>query len=167
MHTVSIRCAYWIAIALLLNAATASAYAAPENAVMEELSGKGLHAQQPITFTAFRGSKLLVVLWRSDCTPCMTEMPAIVNAATAHPHLQVALLALEDAATARAHLHVRLPANVHVLVAQHKGAAMLSAQGDSTGMLPFSQFLHADGKLCQTHIGILGTDRINQWIQSC
>lgn len=109
----------------------------------------------------------LVTFWRSDCAPCQREVPFILTQAKQHPELLFIILSLQDEQTTQQSLRSSLPANVSVSIAGGSAEQMLRQYGDSRKALPLSVFFHADGKICGTHQGLLGTIMLNKWIAAC
>jgi thiol-disulfide isomerase/thioredoxin len=125
------------------------------------------NAGNTITLDYFRGRPLLVAFWRSDCAPCTQERPILNAIASAHPDLQVALVSLDGDVYKQRHFPVPSASNIKVLEAEGDAEKTLRQMGDARAALPFSVFLHADGKTCDTHYGLLGTDRADEWVKGC
>lgn len=120
----------------------------------------------PLTAQADPQRKL-VTFWRSDCAPCQREVPFVLEQAKLHPELLFIFLSLQDEETTRQSLHAALPVNVSVSIAGASAEQMLRQYGDSRKALPLSVFFHADGKICGTHQGLLGTVMLDKWIAAC
>jgi thiol-disulfide isomerase/thioredoxin len=139
----------------------------PLPAGAEELALKPLASGKTITLKEFRGSPLLLAFWRSDCAPCMTETPILLEIAKQHAALNIAIVSLQDEAHTRKHLAARPAPNIQVLIAAGDAKQTLEGMDDARAALPYSVFLSADGSVCRTHTGLLGTDTVDEWIKRC
>jgi thiol-disulfide isomerase/thioredoxin len=107
------------------------------------------------------GAPALILFWRSDCAPCRKELAMLPALVAAHPDLPIAVIALRDEK-----IPAGLPPTVQFSLAANADA-MLASFGNVRHTLPFSAMRRADGTICATHTGLLGRDRVNQWVQSC
>lgn len=147
--------AAWLFAAFHANAAT-----------LDSLSFQPLQGGKPVTMAALHGHKTLVAFWRSDCAPCLHEMAILPAIVRENPTLPMVLVSLQDRDHTRESLQ-NMAFNMQVLVAQNNGGDVMRAFGNSKASLPFSVMLRADGSVCATHEGILGTQRINEWVKRC
>ena len=120
-----------------------------------------------ITLDHFKGHPLLVAFWRSDCAPCIAERPALNDIAHAHPDLQLVLVTLDGDTYKERHFPAPSAPNMTVLTATGAPGETLKELGDKNEGLPFSLFVSADGKICATHSGLLGTDLADTWMAKC
>ena len=116
--------------------------------------------QMPIT-----NQPTILLFYSRDCAPCQQEMamlPALVKAA---PHWQFSLLELskpDKALAAKAN-------SLHVTIYNRAvaGLALLKQLDDQQMALPFSVAVNAQNQICGQRIGLLGSDIIKDWEQSC
>ena len=121
----------------------------------------------PVSLDQWRGQKLLVLFWRPDCSPCLTEARILPTIARQFADLPIALVSLQDVQDTRAHLPV-MPRNVHVLIARDDGQKVLAAFGnDRTLALPYSVMLNMQGTVCDRHYGIISPQKISSWRRQC
>jgi len=128
---------------------------------------KEAKADEAFTLDRFRGHPLLIAFWRSDCAPCVTETPILLKIAAAHREVPVALISLQDKAHTLKHFADNPAPNIQVLVAEGKMKDTLNALGDERSALPFSVYLRADGSVCHTRYGLLGTAVADAWVRQC
>ncbi len=115
---------------------------------------------------AMEASPQLVIYWRSDCAPCMQELKNLPTIARKNPGMTIELVALRDDAKTQ-QLTQYLPENVQLSMADEATKNQMRAYGNPSMALPFNVALHADGSLCQTHRGLLGTVRAKDWAAQC
>ena len=157
---------YFIALVIMLFCTPLRAGEAAE-LTFTELLGAKLETTQTITPEMWKGKPALLVFWRSDCAPCLQEMQHFPDMAAQNKDLPIMLISLHDVAHTRRHAPITA-SNVHVLVAENDGKAILSAFGNTrTLALPYSVMLDATGKVCGKYYGILSPDKIKEWRKSC
>lgn len=122
---------------------------------------------ESVSLDRFRGHKLLVAFFRSDCPPCVAEQPILSDIAKAYPDLHVALVTLDGDAYHERHFPLPAASNITVLSSREDTGPTLVAMGDKEQSLPFSVMLRADGKTCKTHAGLLGTALADDWVRQC
>ena len=127
---------------------------------LQALDGSAFDAQ------AFVGQRpVLLNFWAPWCPPCVQELPLIAGqyAAISSEHGQTqaqapfALLAvaLDDLAPVQRFWQQRQLPAITPVVAGYAGMAWMKALGNSTGQLPYSVLLGADGAILQQHLGAL------------
>ena len=121
----------------------------------------------PISPTSLINKQALLIFWRSDCPPCRKELPAILTTAHNHPALEVVFISLQRGVPIRSFLPASLPGNIHVWATESDETSVLSEYGESRPALPYAVALHNDGSLCEKHQGMLGTQVMDEWAQSC
>ena len=122
---------------------------------------------QPFALQSLNGAPALLIFWRSDCAPCLKEIAILPKIAGAHPELPVVLVSLQDAAHTLDYRRASWPANMRLLVTAQRPEAVLEMFGDKRRALPYSAMLRANGDLCQSRYGILGTAIVNDWLHAC
>jgi len=153
--------AYWL-LALAIGMAAFPTLADASDAMFFQ----PLASDKTLTLASFRGRPALIAFWRSDCPPCVAERPMLLSIARAHANLRVAIISLQD------EMHTRkafadLPGNMEVLLSKNDAGETLRALGDGDSALPYSVFLHADGSVCETRRGLLGTRIAGDWMKRC
>ena len=152
------------ALVLALVSATAAWAAAgegrPSPLRLETLDGKPLATSMAVgpTIVAFR---------RADCGPCLIELrDARAYAAAARPG-RLLFVGLQDLAALK--LAATKAAAPPELVAHGVGepAMILTAFGATPPRLPLAVALDRSGRICDRHMGLLGTDRVRAWAQGC
>lgn len=132
------------------------------------LSFRQIYPQDKIvTLGHAQNAPVLVIFWRSDCAPCRIEQPILIEVARSHPQLHIALISLQDEAQTRNYFGTSPASNMAILIAQDNAKKILLSMGDTRAALPFSAYLNADGTICETHYGVLGTEIVNNWIEEC
>lgn len=104
----------------------------------------------------------LMLFSRSDCPPCLQEMKIVPEIAKEHSNLSINVIALDKKYPATV-----FPPNVHVVLAGEKENEIIRRAGNTRFVLPFSMFLNSDGIICGRHYGILGTQQVNKWVNTC
>jgi peroxiredoxin len=147
----------------------AGSASAPESVRMPEVDDL-LGKQRPdfthqsidgTTFSAsdFDGRVWLINFWATWCKPCIDEMPMLSELRSKEngTGLEVVGIALDDADRARKfaeELSIAYP----ILVGKADVVLTGRRYGNSTGLLPFSVLIDADGIIRWTHLGALERD---------
>lgn len=109
----------------------------------------------------------IVLLWRSDCAPCLVELSRLPALQAAAGKAAIVTLALESAARARATAQLRGISTTSGYVTTISPRTVLASSDGGLAFLPKAVALSADGKVCDTHVGILGTDKVREWAARC
>lgn len=117
--------------------------------------------------SALNGQPHVVLLWRSDCAPCLIELQnfAALEAATGAGRLVT--IAIEPVGQARQTLHQFNVPPHPAFVAQGDATVFLEAISDGGRRLPLALALDRRGHICARHVGLLGTDLARAWIRQC
>ncbi len=115
----------------------------------------------------FDGAVLLVNFWATWCSPCVEEMPMLsgLQQKYAGEGVKIIGIALDDADRARefaADLSIKYP----VLVGQADVVLTSRRFGNTTGMLPFSVLVDANGIIRWTRLGALTREELEKQIQA-
>lgn len=134
-------------------------------------TGKDLHFDEltgkPVNLDRWQGRNVLVLFWRPDCSPCLTEVRALPTIARQNADLLIALVSLQDGAQTRGRLPA-LPTNVQVMIARDDGRRVLAAFGnDQLLALPYSVMLNRRGAVCERHYGIITPQTVVNWRSRC
>jgi thiol-disulfide isomerase/thioredoxin len=133
-------------------------------AVAPDLAFRDLDGQ-PHRLSEWRGKLLLLNFWATWCTPCLKEIPLLVETQREHgPRgLQIVGIAMDDAAPVRAFAQ-RLQMNYPTMVGQGEIAEAMDALGDELGAFPFSVLIAPDGRILDRRSGDLSREEIAAWL---
>lgn len=139
------------------------------SAAFERLSGDHLSTLTPVQTADITGKGgTLLVFWRSDCAPCINEMPLLFSYALTHTNVEIALIGLDKSDAVRARLaDAQPPANVRIYATNADAKSVLRHFGNDRLALPYGVYVKGNGSLCGAHYGPFGTDIIDQWVGSC
>ena len=113
--------------------------------------------------------KGLVVLnfWRSDCQPCVEEMPMLSRLSLMHPSVQFVGIATADAVGARRFLD-RLTMTYPQWMAPAASEGLMRRFGNKTGALPYTVVVLNDvHQICLAKAGIVDQAWMTQTLQAC
>lgn len=112
-------------------------------------------------------SPAVVLFWRTDCALCMAELAHIRKLEAAAAPARFITIALEPAVRAAA-TSQRLELNAaQSFAAEGDPAETLAAASQGGQRLPYALALDAQGRVCARHTGLLGVNRIIDWIKTC
>jgi len=111
----------------------------------------GLDGQE-ILFKSYLGKPVVVNFWATWCAPCVEEMPALNVMAQSMPDVQFVGIGIDTVDKIRQFVD-KIPVSYPLLVAGHGGIALLRELGNSTGGLPFTVMLDANGSIIDTVLG--------------
>ena len=161
------RIVLFLITSLIIAAAAPPPVAALSPWKFQEWSRTTPQRQKIVTLDQFEGAQTFLAFLRSDCAPCLLETKILLEAADHYPALPILFISLQEPKSTKKLFPAKLPANVHMLMATDNPANLLTAFGSENSTLPFSAFLHSDGKICEHHSGIVGSDLISKWVASC
>jgi thiol-disulfide isomerase/thioredoxin len=104
--------------------------------------------------------------WRSDCPPCIQEMPLLNQQAQRQPGVNFIGIATEEASKAKRFL-VRYPSGYLQLRAPSDAQGLMRRFGNKTGALPFTVVLNAQRQGCQATTGLLDERWLAQALLVC
>lgn len=127
---------------------------------MTDLAGQTHAFGQP------SGKLLLVNFWAPWCSPCLEEIPHLVEAQARYGArgLQVLGPALDERASVEAmarRLHINYPVSANT----EEAIAASDALGDRQGVLPYSVLIGRDGRVLRTITGGLTADELRRLIE--
>jgi hypothetical protein len=147
-------------IAAALAAVSTAVCAAPDIRAID-LDG------HPRSFAQLAGRPTVMILVRSDCGPCQLELRNIEAIKAAAGPARLVLLAVEDRDGARRVLRRAPLPHADLWAANVAPNAVLVKLNGAPPRLPLAIALDRAGAICARHLGLLGTDRIHDWVKRC
>ncbi|MDB5464818.1 MAG: thioredoxin-family protein [Phenylobacterium sp.] len=121
----------------------------------------------PRSLTALKGKPAVLVFWRSDCAPCLIELRGLAGLQAAAAPAPLVTVALEGPASAAQALRKMDVSPERAWLSRTDARLTLLAFGPAPPRLPLSVALDSRGAVCARHVGLLGTDRVRQWVKQC
>ena len=111
----------------------------------------------------WRGKLLLLNFWATWCTPCLKEIPLLVETQQQYGGrgLQIVGIAMDEAEPVR-RFKERLQMNYPIMVGQADIARAMDALGDELGAFPFSVLIAPDGRILGRISGDLSREEIKE-----
>jgi thiol-disulfide isomerase/thioredoxin len=121
---------------------------------------------RPHRLSEWDGKLLLLNFWATWCTPCLKEIPLLVQAQREFgPRgLQIVGLALDQREAVEA-FRTRLGINYPLMLGEADIIAAMDALGDQFGAFPFSVLIAPDGRILARESGALTADELRNWIE--
>jgi len=115
----------------------------------------------PVSASEFDGHIWLVNFWATWCAPCVDEMPMLsqLQQAFADQGVKIVGIALDEPERAREFAE-GLGISYPILVGQTDVVITGRQYGNTTGMLPFSVLIDANGIIRWARIGVLKRDEL-------
>jgi thiol-disulfide isomerase/thioredoxin len=113
----------------------------------------------------WRGKLVLLNFWATWCTPCLKEIPLLVETQQQYgPRgLQIVGIAMDDLDPVKA-FAARLRVNYPILIGQADVAIAMDELGDELGAFPFSVLIAPDGRILDRSSGDLSHEEISAWL---
>lgn len=111
----------------------------------------------------------MVNFWRSDCPPCVREMPLLADTAR-QGKSQVVAIALQrpyETANAPGGVLAALQAPLQLLHGPSEPRGLLARFGNPAGALPYTVVLDAQHRTCARQTGEVTADWLNAAIHRC
>ena len=116
---------------------------------------------RPHRLSAWDGKLVLLNFWATWCTPCLKEIPLLVEAQERHgPRgLQIVGIAMDEVAPVRRFAE-RLRMNYPIMAGGPEIARAMDLLGDRLGAFPFTVVIMPDGKIVDRISGDLSRDEL-------
>lgn len=121
---------------------------------------------QPHPSSTWQGKLLLVNFWASWCTPCLEEIPLLVEAQARYGArgLQIIGPAMDEPEPIKAMVQ-RFRINYPVSADLMETDAASRALGNTQGGLPYSVLISRDGRILKTVLGSLNREQLEDLIE--
>lgn len=130
-----------------------------------DLEFRGLDGQAQ-RLSQWDGKLVLLNFWATWCTPCLKEIPLLVEAQRQYgPRgLQIVGLAMDQVEPVRI-FQQRLAINYPILVGDTDIVLAMDQLGDPLGAFPFSVLIAPDGRVLDRASGDLSREELEAWIE--
>ncbi|MEO9079370.1 MAG: TlpA disulfide reductase family protein [Rhodanobacter sp.] len=119
----------------------------------------------PHQLSDYRGQRVLLNFWASWCGPCLAEMPALQRAQEKFRERGAIVVGISMDSTDRVRAFLaEHPVNYPILLGDMHSPSTTHILGDTSEMLPYSVLIGADGRILDSHVGILSSRQLEQWL---
>ncbi len=133
--------------------------AAPVASLYAQTMADAAGKQQALS--QWRGQALLVNFWAPWCAPCVEEMPELSGLARGELGKKVQILGIGiDSPSNIAEFGGKLKISYPIYVAGMAGTELSRQFGNSSGGLPFTVLIGADGQVRKTYLGRLKFEQL-------
>ncbi|MDB5952682.1 MAG: alkyl hydroperoxide reductase [Massilia sp.] len=143
--------------------AASSTDGAPAGSPVAALYAQSLNdaAGKPQSLSQWKGKPLVVNFWAPWCAPCVKEMPelAALAADSAAKNINVIGIGI-DSPTNIAEFATKVKVSYPLYVAGMSGTELSRGFGNTSGSLPYTVLIGADGKVKKTYLGQLKFDQL-------
>lgn len=154
------------AVAAVVAAVVAGAAAAPAAPAVMQLELPTLDGERFVRLSDQAGAPVLLNFWRSDCPPCVHEMPMLAAQQQRHRQVQFVAVAVDERALATAFVQRERVDLLHLL-APAQADVLLRRFGNRHGVLPYTVVLDAGHALCATHAGEVDATWVEAALRRC
>jgi thiol-disulfide isomerase/thioredoxin len=119
----------------------------------------------PHRLSEWSGKLLLLNFWATWCTPCLKEIPLLVETQQLFGArgLQIVGIAMDEVAPVRA-FQARLNMNYPLMVGEADVISAMDELGDPLGAFPFSVLIAPDGRIVARVSGALTREELRSWM---
>ncbi len=107
-----------------------------------------------VALADYQDKPLLLNFWASWCAPCVREMPLLQQTHAEYDDLQIIGLAIDTKSNVQRFLQ-KVPVSYPVLLTGTTGIELMRELGNKSGVLPFTLFFKAGGRLQDSMVGEL------------
>lgn len=131
---------------------------APINVRDIDIALPGLDGE-PRKLATWAGNPMVINVWGTWCAPCRREIPLLESLQAEHAStgLTIVGIAIDDMASVQEFV-AEDPFNYPILVGEEDGAAMVSALGVTTTVVPVTAFVDRTGLIRRLHLGEIHRD---------
>jgi thiol-disulfide isomerase/thioredoxin len=136
---------------------------APLTEVRPDLEFRDLDGN-PHRLSEWSGKLLLLNFWATWCTPCLKEIPLLVEAQKQHAArgLQIVGVAMDPVRAFRERLGINYP----LMVGEAEVIDAMDRLGDPLGAFPFSVLIAPDGRIIDRASGDLSREELEAWLEA-
>jgi thiol-disulfide isomerase/thioredoxin len=148
---------------LAATAPSAPAVAASAGGPVDALFAQSMNdaAGTSHALSQWKGKPLLVNFWAPWCAPCVKEMPELAALAAGSAARGVSVIGIGiDSPTNIAEFAAKVKVSYPLYVAGMSGTELSRAFGNSSGSLPYTVLIGADGQVRKTYLGQLKFDQL-------
>ena len=118
-------------------------------------------AGTPHALSQWKGKALVINFWAPWCAPCVKEMPelAALAAVSAAKNIHVIGIGI-DSPSNIAEFAAKVKVSYPLYVAGMSGTELSREFGNTSGSLPYTVLIDADGKIRKTYLGQLKFDQL-------
>jgi thiol-disulfide isomerase/thioredoxin len=118
-------------------------------------------AGMPHALSQWKGKALLVNFWAPWCAPCVKEMPELAELAAGSASKDISVIGIGiDSPTNIAEFAAKVKVAYPLYVAGMSGTDLSRAFGNTSGSLPYTVLIGADGQVRKTYLGQLKFDQL-------
>lgn len=108
----------------------------------------------------------IILFYSEDCAPCHIEMKNLIKIKEKAKEFEISILALSSLNKELESALKELGISIYIAPG-NLGKTILRTYQKTSQQLPYSLAFDRGGKICASRLGILGTDIIQKWRQSC